>query len=120
VYQLIIDKASAELEPHDPKVSKTIEDLVKRFFNNTQNSMIYICSDDGEKAQLRFEIFDRWYKKSDYRAFVVKIDSVIKIKISDTEIQKMYTSFLYHKNNDSKQKLVEIYSQIERTLNGEK
>lgn len=120
IFQLVIDKASDELEPYDAKVSRTMEDIVERFFHNALNSMIYVCSDEDDKAKTRFKVFDRWYKKSDYKEFIVKIDNVIQFKISQTETQKLYTSFMFHQDNPTRQKLVEIYSQIEKTLNEEK
>lgn len=120
VFQLIIDKASDELEPYDAKVSRTIEDIVERFFHNVLNSMIYVCSDEDDKAKTRFKVFDRWYKNSEYKSFIVKIDNIIQFKISETETQKMYTSFMFHQNNPTHQKLVEIYNQIEKTLNEDK
>lgn len=120
IFQLIIDKASDELEPYDSKVSKTIEDIVERFFHNVLNSMIYVCSDEDDKAKTRFKVFDRWYKKSEYKSFIIKIDNIIQFKISETETQKMYTSFMFHQNNPTHQKLVEIYNQIEKTLNEDK
>lgn len=120
VFQLVIDKASEGLEPFDVKVSRTIEDIVERFFRNALNSMIYICSDEDDKAKTRFKVFDRWYKKSDYKEFIVKIDNIIQFKISQTETQKLYTSFMLHQDNPTRQKLVEIYNQIEKTLNEEK
>lgn len=120
IFQLVIDKASDELEPYDAKVSRTIEDIVERFFNNALNSMIYVCSDEDDKAKTRFKVFDRWYKKSDYKEFIVKIDNIIQFKISQTETQKLYTSFMFHQDNPTRKKLVEIYNQIEKTLNEEK
>lgn len=120
IFQLIIDKASDEPEPYDAKVSKTIEDIVERFFHNALNSMIYVCSEEDDKAKTRFKVFDRWYKKSDYKEFIVKIDNIIQFKISETETQKLYTSFMFHQDNPTRQTLVEIYNQIEKTLNEEK
>ena len=120
IFQLVIDKASDELEPFDSKVSRTIEDIVERFFHNSQNSIIYVCSDDNDKAKNRFKVFDRWYKKSEYKEFIEKIDNIIEFKISETETQKLYTSFMFHQDNPTRQKLVEIYTQIEKTLNEEK
>lgn len=120
IFQLIIDKASDELEPYDAKVSRTIENIVERFFHNVLNSMIYICSDEDDKAKTRFKVFDRWYKKSECKSFIVKIDNIIQFKISETETQKMYTSFMFHQDNPTHQKLVEIYYQIEKAQNEEK
>lgn len=120
VFQLLIDKASNELEPYDSKVSKTIENIVERFFNTVANSIIYVCSDEEDKAKARFEVFDRWYKKSECRAFIVKIDNIIQYKVSAIETQKMYTSLMFHQNNPNHKKMIEIYNQIEKTLNEEK
>lgn len=119
IYQLIIEKATDELEPFDTKVSKTIEHIIERFFQKTENALIYVCSDEDEKARIRHEIFDRWYRNSDYKNWIVKIDNIMKFNIKN-EIQKLYTSFLFHKQNLNYEKLIQIYTQIENVLNEEK
>ena len=120
IFQLVIDKANDELESYDLKVSKTVENIVESFFKNVSNSMIYVCSDDGDKAKIRFKVFERWYQKSEHKKFIIKIDNIIQYKISDNETQKLYTSFLFHKDNSNHQRLVEIFHQIESSLNDEK
>lgn len=60
IFQIVIEKATDEVEPYDSKVSKTIEDIIERFFQKVENSLIYVCSDDNEKAIQRHKIFDRW------------------------------------------------------------
>lgn len=116
VYQIIIEKATEEIEPYDFKVSKTIENIIELFFRKSENSLIYICSDDENKAKLRHKIFDRWYKKSEYRDIVVKIDNIININNSD----KIYTSFIFHKENPNFKELIKIYYKIEEVLNENK
>ena len=120
IFQLIVEKSNDEIEPYDSKVSKTIEHLIERFFQKIENSLIYICSDDNEKAEKRHEIFNRWYKKSKYKEVIIKIDNIISVKISENEKQKLYTSFMFHKQNSNFEKLLEIYSQLEKVLNEEK
>ncbi|QIY82670.1 hypothetical protein HER18_03495 [Chryseobacterium sp. NEB161] len=117
IFQLIVEKANEEIEPYDAKVSKTIENIIDRFFQRIENSLVYVCSDEDEKAKIRYDVFDRWYKKSEFKANVVKIDNILNINISKTEIHKLYTSFMFHKNNSNYHKLIEIYSKIEETLN---
>lgn len=119
IYQLIIEKATDELEPLDTKVAKTIEHVIERFFQKTENALIYVCSDEDEKAAVRHKIFDRWYQNSDYKDWIVKIDNIMKFNIKN-EIQKLYTSFLFHKQNLNYEKLIQIYAQIENVLNEEK
>lgn len=120
VFQLIVEKSNDEIESYDSKVSKTIEHIIERFFQKIENSLIYICSDDNEKAEKRHEIFNRWYKKSKYKEVIIKIDNIISVSISENEKQKLYTSFMFHKQNSNFEKLLEIYSQIEKVLNDEK
>jgi len=120
IFQLIVEKSNDEIEPYDSKVSKTIEHLIERFFQKIENSLIYICSDDNEKAEKRHEIFNRWYKKSKYKEVIIKIDNIISVTISENEKQKLYTSFMFHKQNSNFEKLLEIYSQLEKVLNEEK
>lgn len=42
VYQLIVEKANDELESYDAKVSKTIEDIIEKFFARIENSLVII------------------------------------------------------------------------------
>ena len=120
IFQLVVEKAGDEKEPFDSKVSKTIEDIIERFFQKIENSLIYICSDENDKAEKRHEIFNRWYKRSKYRESIIKIDNIIMVSINKTEKQKLYTSFMFHKQNSNFEKLIEIYHQIEKVLNEEK
>lgn len=59
VYQIVIEKATEGVEPYDYKVSKTIEDSIEKFFRTVGNSVIYVCSDDDERAKQRHNTFDR-------------------------------------------------------------
>lgn len=47
IFQLVIEKATDEVESYDSKVSKTIENIIERFFYKVENSLIYICSNDN-------------------------------------------------------------------------
>jgi hypothetical protein len=116
IYQIVIDKATDDIEPLDTRVSLTIEIIIERFFANIDNALVYVCSDEDEKAKLRFDVFDRWYKKSTFKNKIIKIDNEIKF----SETQKLYTSFLFHKSNPNYKTLIEIYYNIEKVLNSGK
>ena len=117
IFQIIVEKANDEIEPYDSKVSKTIENIIERFFIRIENSLVYVCSDEDEKAKLRYDVFERWYKKSEFRENVIKIDNILNINVTSTETHKLYTSFMFHKSNSNYEKLLEIYSRIEEVLN---
>jgi len=112
VFQLVINKESNEIEPYDPKVSRTVEIIIEHFFQNIQNSVLYICDNEEEKAETRYKIFDNWYKKSEFKKYVSKINNIIEV---DNIV--MYTSFLIRNENPDFNELVEIYMQIGKSLN---
>ncbi|WP_410528476.1 DUF6169 family protein [Sphingobacterium sp. SGR-19] len=115
-----MEKASEELEPFDAKVSRTIQNIIQRFFQQTENSLIYICSDDDQKSKIRHEIFSRWYKYSKYQEDIIKLDNIIKVDIHLTSPQILYTSMMFHKKNTQYEKLISIYNQVEKVLNEDK
>ena len=119
VYQLIIEKTNDELEPLDIGVSWTIGDIVERFFENIRNSLVYICSDVDKRAAMRLETFDRWYRRSEANEKILKMDKIIQIEIHK-EHHRLYTSFMFHKDNPNLKKLISIYDRIEEFLNEEK
>lgn len=120
IFQLVIEKATDGLEPYDAKVAKTIENIVEEFFHKVENALIYVCSDDDKKARQRHKIFDLWYSKSKHKDIVTKIDNIITITTDKQNVEKLYTSFMFHRSNPDYEKLIGIYSQIEQALNREK
>jgi Family of unknown function (DUF6169) len=120
IFQIVIEKANEEIEPLDNKVSKTIENIIEQFFTKKENSLIYICYDLDQKAKIRYDVFSRWYKKSLIKKSIIKIDKIIEINLKDSEKQRLFTAFMFHKKNPNHKKLIEIYNRIEEVLNTEK
>ncbi|MBW3466585.1 DUF6169 family protein [Arthrospiribacter ruber] len=117
VFQIILEKGNDEFEVYDSKVSKTVASIIENFFQNVENALIYVCSEEKDKAEKRNMIFDRWYKNYKHKDFISKIDKIISIRTSNIEVQQLYTSLIFHKENPNQIRLIEIYDQIENTLN---
>lgn len=115
IYQIIIEKINDNIEPFDNLVSKTIEDIVTAFFVNVQNSLIYVCSENDEKAETRFKVFNRWYKNSTLES-VTKIDNIINCE-SEGDTYSIYTSLLYHNENPNIEYILKAYESMENILN---
>ncbi len=115
IYQIVIEKITDGIEPLDVSVSKTIQDIVTAFFKNIENALIYVCSQDDEKAETRFNVFNRWYKKSVIES-VTKVDNIINCE-SKGSIYTIYTSLLYQNNNPNIKYILEAYQKIEEVLN---
>lgn len=116
VYQIIIDKVNDDLEKFDSQVSATVQTIVDSFFINAQNSMIYVCDDKDNKGEKRFKAFQRWYQNSTFTDHIIKVDNVI-ICNSDNGDYTIYSSLLYHQDNNNKETILEIYETIQVILN---
>ncbi|UGS22678.1 DUF6169 family protein [Flavobacterium channae] len=115
IYQIIIEKITDKIEPFDALVSKTIENIITAFFANVQNSLIYICSENDDKAETRFNVFDRWYKNSTLES-VTKVDNIINCE-AEGNVYTIYTSLLYHNENPNIEYVMTAYQKIENILN---
>lgn len=119
IYQIVIEKVSGHIEPFDSLVANTVEQIVIAFFQNTENSLIYVCSDDDSKSNLRYTVFDRWYRRSTYKEYIIKIDNAVSIRFKG-EITTLYTSLLYHRNNPNIDGALAAYQKLEEVLNADK
>jgi hypothetical protein len=119
IYQIIIEKVTDGAEKFDSLVSLTIKNIVREFFENSENSMIYICDDSDKKATTRFNTFERWYWSSEMTEYIAKVDNIIKCN-SENQDFILYTSLLFHKNNTNKKMILEVYNAIEEALNNDK
>lgn len=120
VYQMIIEKVNNDVsERFDSSVASTIKNIIALFFENSENSMIYICDNSDERAKTRFNTFERWYWNSSMTDSIAKVDNVINCD-SNGKVQTLYTSLLFHKNNSNKETILEIYHTIEKILNEDK
>ena len=116
IFQIVIEKVNDTLEKLDVQVSATIQTIIARFFINSQNSMIYVCDDKDKKGIKRFNVFNRWYKKSGLISEIKRKDNIIKCYSGD-EVLIIYSSLLYHQNNKNKETIIEVYNTIQEILN---
>jgi hypothetical protein len=120
IYQLVIDKVSKEKEPFDISVSNTIDKIINQFFKEIENCLLYICQNSDNKASVRFELFERWFNKSLSNKHIKKINKIMIIDGGKGKVEKLHTSFLFHKKNPNYKSLLEIYNQIYVVLNSDK
>ncbi len=120
IYQIVIEKITPKVEPFDNKVSHTIKYITEQFFAKVENCLIYVCYDLDNKARIRYEVFDRWFVNTNPKHKIIKLNKIISIQTSKTEIQKLYTAFLFHKDNPDFNILIDIFNKIELVLNNDK
>lgn len=115
VYQIIVEKVTGGIESLDILVSKTIEAILGSFFKTKENSLIYICSEDNQKAKARFDVFNRWYNQSTLSS-IIKVDNIIICEFNGVKYT-IYTSLLYEIENPNVQNILKAYHNIEDILN---
>ena len=115
VYQVIIVKVSDEIEPLDSLVRLTIDNIINDFFKSRENSLIYVCSHEQDKDQIRSLVFERWYQSSQHKDVITKIDNIIPMDDNST----LYTSLLYHNDNPNINYILTSFNEIEEALNKE-
>lgn len=115
VYHLIIDKVGDKKEPFDSRLSITVDSIITEFFENINNALIYVCSEEGSKAKKRFNTFNRWYKNSNYNVYVNKIDNTIT-----AEENTVYMSVLYRRDNPNAEQILSALEDIRSALESDK
>ena len=115
VYQVVIDKVSDQVEPFDYQVFLTIDTIINDFFANIENALIYVCSDNEGKDQIRNRVFERWYQNSQHKTTITKVDNTIILD----ETNVLYTSLLYHNDNPNINYILTTFDEIEDALNKE-
>ncbi|MCA0426169.1 MAG: hypothetical protein LCH37_01925 [Bacteroidetes bacterium] len=116
VYQVVIEKVTPEREPLDNRVSATICDILSKFFQNSKNTILFICDDVDGRAYSRFRKFNSWYAQSELTSSIIKIDKVF-VNENIAGSAKVYSSLIYHVDNDDKDVILDVYDSIEQILN---
>lgn len=119
VFQITVEKSTDKPSGLDACVSETIRAIVVAFFQNVDNALIYICDDDDEKGQVRFNAFERWYLNSTMTDCITKINNVVEIELDDDSILKIHTSIMFHNNNTNSENIKITYNSISQFFTGD-
>ncbi|PTT30437.1 hypothetical protein DBR28_15980 [Chryseobacterium sp. HMWF028] len=112
VYNLLIDNVEDKFAPLDPNVRETVAEILKEFFKNTKNTLVYTCDSVDHKQMVRYRKFNYWFDMSDFNANLV----MLKNEFKDQE-DSYYASMIYHKDNPVYDILKQSYDEIVQSLN---
>lgn len=101
LYSISIIAKNSNHPPIDIDTQYAIREIVKHFFEDTQRTIIYLCTFEDKKEIKRFKKFNRWLENDDFNVNLVKLDGVIG--------EIYFTSIIYHKNNKLSKKILEIF-----------
>jgi hypothetical protein len=112
VYMLNIDKVSPQKPMLDPNVQQTVDCIVRHFFEDKANSLIYICDTADSRQLARKRKFDKWYNDGADNDEFIKIDSKI-----DTPDDVYFASVIYHVENPFAEALTTGFYEVVESLN---
>lgn len=112
VYTVNIDKTSYAKAPLDINVQNAIDCIITHFFQDTENSLIYICDTSDSKHEVRNRKFSKWFNESPGKTNYIKLDEKII-----TEDAVHYTSLIYHVHNPFRSSLKTGFYEVVETLN---
>lgn len=107
---------SFSFEPETPKkhavdnrISATIVEMLRRFFEKEENAMIMVCDSVDGKEEKRRKIFDHWYKKH-------ADDSILKYDASaPLEEYRLFISIYLKKSNPNRELLIQSFFELLKT-----
>lgn len=106
-----IKLSEVSLYPHDSKIILTIVRILKDYFDQNQNAIIYNCLASDGKQKVRARYFDAIFEKLKQNE-ILKFDSVIDSK-NDTQYHQ---SLLIRNDNPNLEDLVEVFYSLSYLL----
>jgi len=116
IYSLILEKRTDVIEPLDREVQNTVDAILQHFFEDTSNSLLYICQTKDGKGLKRFNKFNKWYDDSLYNVNLEKKDELLY----ESNGTINYTSLIYHTENPFKDSLENAHTETIKVLKAEK
>lgn len=109
IFAITLEKISTEKAPLDFDTEKTMNSIIHHFFEDKQNSLLYICDISDNKQDKRKKKFNNWYSRSKFSSVINKTERSI--------LNLYHTGLFFHVDNSYKEKILEIYYEYIDELN---
>lgn len=76
IYSFALTKVSNEVSVLDPRVFLTIEEILEKFFSESNHVLVYVCMNSDGLEHARHRLFKQWLNKSKLRSQLISIDEV--------------------------------------------
>jgi len=108
-YSFSFEPETPKKHPVDNRISATIVEILRRFFEKEENAMIMVCDSVDGKEEKRRKLFDRWFEKH-------ADDSILKYDASaPLEDYRLYISIYFKKTNPNKTLLLQSFYDLLKT-----
>ena len=112
VYSLNIDKLSTKKALFDQDVQLTVACVVSHFFQDKENSLIYVCDHSDSRHSARKRKFDKWFADAEINHDFVKLDDMII-----TADGAHYTCLIFNAENPFREYVKTGYFEVIEALN---
>lgn len=109
-YQFIIERKS-EKQGYDVEVKDSIIAIIKEFFAQNNDILLYICDTSDGREAIRNRLFVRWFKETDS-------DSLFEIKTADAivEGEGMFFAIIFKKSNPRYMEIANEFDEVSAYL----
>jgi|GEM_PF-925174 len=103
-----VAEGDPSISPLDKKVGATMAEIVKFFFAETSNVIVYVCDSLDNKEVARKRKFDDWFSRYNDGSYT-KYNNVAIIDGS-----KIYNSLILHNKNEQRHLVANAFDEVNR------
>lgn len=111
LFMFNIDRIGDKRSPKDHKIKQTIVHILEAFFEDNQNSMIYVCDSSDARGCSRHRLFRMWYVEAN-PANIERYD--INLPTPDYEL---FSSLFVHSLNQAKEAVIAAFYELTEATN---
>ena len=108
-YSFSIEPENPKAHPVDNRISVTVAEILKQFFQKRENAMIMVCDSVDGKEEKRRKLFDRWFDKY-ADGNILKYDASAPL-----DDYRLFISIYFSKNNPNKKLLLQSFYDLLKT-----
>ncbi len=108
-YSFSFEPETPKKHPVDNRISATIVEILRRFFEKEENAMIMVCDSVDGKEEKRRKLFDRCFEKHADNS-ILKYDASAPL-----EDYRLYISIYFKKTNPNKTLLLQSFYDLLKT-----
>lgn len=111
-YQFVLANTNNKKSPRDPKLRKAVLAIVYAFFENSSNTLLYLCETADEKQSMRNRLFEFWFNSSPRKSefFFVSAD------VKDADGILNYAAIILRLDNPKLESIVSKFTETAKIL----
>ena len=105
-YSFSIEREGTNPHPLDLRITATVVDVLRRFFEKVENAMIMVCDSTDGKQRKRRNLFDRWFQYYNDGTL-----ATVNAEVGEGDYE-LLLSIYFKKDNPYKQQLMKAFGDL--------